>query len=223
MDWDKELFLYLNGFNNEFWDTIMFLVTRQETWFPFFVIILYYFVKNYKNKAVLIFLFLALVIAAADQLSGLMKDSFQRYRPVYEPAIEHLVHNVLRKGGAYGFVSAHAANSFAILFFTSRIFKNRTYAIVMLLWALVFCYSRIYSGVHYPLDILGGAVLGSLVGILLHKLLMFVENRFFFARAPKIEKTSLSSSQSGIMVLVFCIVVSVFFIVSYLLHHYNYL
>lgn len=192
MQWDTELFLYLNSFHNDFWDTIMLMVTRKETWYPFFAIILFYLIKNYRSKSLLIILFLALLILAADQLSVLMKMYFQRFRPVYEPAIEHLVHNVLRKGGLYGFVSSHAANSFAILVFTSSIFKNRSYTALLLFWAVLFSYSRIYSGVHYPLDILGGAVLGVLVGLLLYKLMMFIENHFFYSRSPKIEKTALS-------------------------------
>lgn len=223
MQWDKELFLYLNSFNNDFWDTIMLMVTRKETWYPFFAIILFYTVKNYRSKSLLILLFLALLILASDQLSVLMKMSIQRFRPVHEPAIEHIVHNVLRKGGLYGFVSSHAANSFAILVFTSFVFKNRSYTLLLLFWALLFSYSRIYSGVHYPLDILGGAVLGVLIGLLLYKLMMFVENHFFYSRSPKIEKTALSSTNSGIIWLVFCVLMATVFIVTYLLHHYSYL
>ena len=222
-EWDKELFLFLNGFHSDFWDTVMLMFTRKETWLPFYAIILWYFVRNYRSKAVLIIIALALLVLVSDQLSGLLKDTFQRLRPVYEPSIEHLVHNVLRKGGRYGFVSAHAANSVAILVFTSRIFKNRSYYVLLLVWTLVFCYSRIYSGVHYPLDLFGGALLGWGVGVLVFKLLMFVENHFFFSRSPKIEKTRLPVFQSGIICLVFGVVVSTVFIVTYILHHYNYL
>lgn len=223
MQWDKELFLYLNSFNNDFWDTIMFMVTRKETWYPFFAIILFYILKNYRSKSLLIILFLAFLILAADQLSVLMKMSFQRFRPVHEPAIEHAVHNVLRKGGLYGFVSSHAANSFAILVFTSLILKNRSYTVLLLFWAVLFSYSRIYSGVHYPLDILGGAVLGVLIGLLLFKLMMLIENHFFYSRSPKIEKTALSLTNSVIIWLVFCVLMASVFIVTYLLHHYSYL
>lgn len=223
LNWDKELFLYLNSFHSDFWDTIMLLVTRKETWLPFFVVILYYIVRNYRAKAILIIIGLALVVLGADQLSGLMKIGFQRLRPVYDPSIEHLVHNVLRKGGMYGFVSSHAANSTAILVFTSLIFKRRSYTLLLFLWAVAFCYSRIYSGVHYPFDILGGILLGLGVGLLFYKLTMFVENYFFYTKSPKIEKTALQSEESGIIWLVFIVLVVTFFIVSYLLHHYNYL
>jgi undecaprenyl-diphosphatase len=223
LDWDQKLFLYLNSFHNDFWDTIMLLITRKETWIPLFAVILYFVIKNYRAKAILIILALAVLVLAADQLSGLMKIAFQRLRPVHDPAIESLVHNVLRKGGLYGFVSSHAANSVAILVFTSALFKRRSYFIMMLLWTVAFVYSRIYSGVHYPLDIIGGALLGWGVGYGLNKLLLFIDNHFFFNQQPKIEKTELECGQSGIIWLVFSVLVSTMFIVSFILHHYNYL
>lgn len=133
LDYDTQAFLFLNGFHNGFWDTVMLMVTRKETWLPFYAIILYFFVKKYRSKFILIIIFVALTIVASDQLSLLIKETVQRLRPVYNPAIEHLVHNVLRKGGEYGFVSSHAANSFAIFVFTSRIFKNKRYS-----WLLFF-------------------------------------------------------------------------------------
>jgi len=223
IEFDTELFLYLNSFHNDFWDTIMLLITRKETWYPFYAIIIYYFIKNYRSKSLLVLFFLALTILASDQLSVLIKETVQRLRPVYEPAIENLVHNVLRKGGFHGFVSSHAANSFAILVFTARIFRNKSYRGLLLFWAIIFSYSRIYSGVHYPSDLIGGALLGWVIGIMTHKLLMFVENHFFLARNPKIEKTDLKPIQFRNIFLVFSVLVAAMFIISHLLHYYNYL
>jgi undecaprenyl-diphosphatase len=220
---DKELFLFLNGLHNSFWDTIMLMVTRKETWIPFFVIILFYIIKNYKIKALPIAVFLALTILLSDQLSVLLKDSIQRFRPVHDPVIGPLVHNVLRKGSLYGFVSSHAANGFAIFAFTTSIFKNRNYWFLLLFWAILFSYSRIYSGVHYPLDILGGAVLGWIIGVGCYKLLVLVDNRYFNKRQTKISETILENSQSGIIYLVFIVLMTTVFIVSSILHHYGYL
>ncbi|MCD6354854.1 MAG: phospholipid phosphatase, partial [Prolixibacteraceae bacterium] len=110
LELDKELFLFLNSFYNNFWDTVMLLITRKETWFPFYLVICLVFIKNYRSKSVLILLFLALSVVASDQISVLIKESVQRLRPVYCPEIENMVHNILRKGGLYGFVSSHAAN-----------------------------------------------------------------------------------------------------------------
>ena len=220
---DTELFLYLNSFHNDFWDTMMLMITRKETWIPFFAVILFFIFKNYRSKWWLVVLFLALTVLLADQLSVLLKETIQRLRPVHNPEIEHLVHNVLRKGGLYGFVSSHAANSFALFAFTTRIFRNKGFWLFMLFWAAIFSYSRIYSGVHYPLDILGGAVLGWLIGIGTYKALMFLEIHFFLARNPKIETTNLASRQSGLIFLVFCVLIVTILIMAVILHRYNYL
>jgi undecaprenyl-diphosphatase len=220
---DKEVFLFLNSLHNSFWDTIMLMVTRKETWIPFYLVILFFIIKNYRIKALPIILMIILTIIASDQISVILKDTIQRFRPVHDPVIGPLVHNVLRKGSMYGFVSSHAANGFAIFAFTASIFKNRSYWFLLLFWAILFSYSRIYSGVHYPLDILGGAVLGWIIGTGGYKLLVFVENRFLKKRQPKISETKLENSQSVIIYLVFSVLMTTVFIVSSILHHYGYL
>ena len=136
----------------------MLMITRKETWIPFYAIILFFIIKNYRSKWWIVVLFLAIDVLLADQISVLFKETFQRLRPVHNPEIEHLVHNVLRKGGLYGFVSSHAANAFAIMAFLTYLFRNRGFWVLMFFWSLIFCYSRIYSGVHYPFDIFAGAV-----------------------------------------------------------------
>ena len=220
---DRDVFLFLNGLHNDFWDTIMLMITRKETWIPFYAIIIYYFIKNYRLKAIPILILLTLTIVLSDQVSVILKESIQRFRPVHDPDIGSMVHNVLRKGSLYGFVSSHAANGFAIFIFTSRIFKNRNYKWLILFWAILFAYSRIYSGVHYPLDILGGALLGWGIGELCFKLLMFIENRYLISKSPEIKKTQLSPGQSGIIILVFSVLMFTVFSVSSILHYYGYL
>ncbi|WP_163325628.1 phosphatase PAP2 family protein [Draconibacterium mangrovi] len=220
LELDKDVFLFLNGFHNEFWDTMIILITRQETWIPFFASILFYIIKNYRSKSILILIAIGLLIAATDQFSNVIKDSVQRLRPTHDPAISHLVHIFFGKGGQFGFVSAHAANSVAILVLTSRIFKNRSYYFLTLAWVLVFCYSRIYVGVHYPLDLICGGLIGWFIGWALYRLMMFVENHFFFGRSPKIEKTVLSRKDAGMIALVFLVsVFTVFLLVGQLYFH----
>ncbi len=223
LETDKELFLYLNSFHSDFWDTIMLMVTRKETWLPFYVIILFYIIKNYRGKALLVLLLLVLVVVASDQFSVLLKESVQRLRPVHDPEIGPLVHNVLRKGGLHGFVSSHAANSFAIFVFTSRIFKNRLYSLLLLFWAILFSYSRICSGVHYPLDIVGGALLGLLIGEVFFRFYLFAANRKWFSRLKSDESAHLLNSQAIIIYLVFAVLMVTVFAVTSILHHYNYL
>ncbi len=223
LELDREIFLFLNSFHSDFWDTIMLMVTRKETWLPFYMILLYYIFKNYRNKWWLVLIFLALTITLSDQLSVLMKETIQRLRPVHDPDIRHLVHNVLKKGGLYSFVSSHAANTFALFVFTCRLFKNRGYCFFMFFWALLVSYSRIYTGVHYPLDIIGGALLGWIIAFGCFKMMMFVEKFFFVRRRPKIETTKLKTKQLGQVLLVFLILALTVSIMTYILHRFNYL
>ena len=230
MDWfqkileiDTRWLLYLNSFHNDLWDTIMQMVTLMETWIPFYIIIIFFFIKNYKSKSVSILIFMALTILLSDQLSVLIKESVGRLRPVYNPEIGHLVHNVFPKGGNFGFVSSHAANSFGVFMFTSLIFKNRNYSLLLLFWAILFSYSRIYSAVHYPFDIICGAGLGLLIGFTMFKVMMFVENRYFIVRSPRVGKTRLETAQFAIILLVFSVLVLTAVIVVSMLHYYNYL
>lgn len=223
LELDTELFLYLNSFYNDFWDTIMLIITRKETWVPFYVLIVFYFIKNYRIKSILIILFMALTVLASDQISVLLKETVQRLRPVHQPAIEHLVHNVLGKGGQYGFVSSHAANVFAVFIFTAKVFKNKSYFLLLLFWAVIVSYSRIYTGVHYPLDIIGGAILGLFLGFVLYNLLMLVENQFFIARSPKIKETYLTQQNAKTVFFMFGIMSISVVIMTYILHNFNYL
>lgn len=223
LELDKELFLSLNSLHNDFWDTIMLMVTRKETWIPFYTVILFFIIKNYRIKSVPILFFLALTILFCDQGSVFLKDTIQRFRPVHDPEIGALVHNVLRKGSLYGFVSSHAANSFGIFAFTAALFKNRGYSFLLFLWAVLFSYSRIYSGVHYPLDIAGGAVLGYIAGIVCFKLLMLTENHLLLSGIPRIQKTRLTPAQVKITVLVFTVLIATVLIVTRILHHFEYL
>lgn len=175
--WDKELFLYLNGIHGPFWDYVMTLFTFTTTWLLFYLVVLVIITKRYGRKALLIYLSIAILILLADQISGVLKHSIMRLRPSNDPEVSVLAHIFFRKGGLYGFVSAHAANAFAFATFSSFLFRNRTYTLFIFPWALLIAYTRIYLGVHYPGDILGGALLGSLIGWGIYRLMLLVENR----------------------------------------------
>ncbi len=111
----------------------------------------------------------------------LFKDVFERLRPCHNPAIAELVHTINGKcGGKYGFVSSHATNSFALAVFCGFLFKRHyKYMLwLMLFWAAIVSYSRVYVGVHYPGDIIGGAVLGSLVGLFVFWLMKILNQKF---------------------------------------------
>ncbi len=176
---DKSAFLYLNSYHNDLMDYVMTLFTFTTTWLLFYGTTLYIIIRKYGRKSVPVIISLVLIILLADQLSGVIKHSVMRLRPSNDPVIAPLAHVFFSKGGLYGFVSSHAANAFSFAAFSSLLFRNRGYTIFIYPWACVIVYTRIYLGVHYPGDILGGIVLGSLVGWSIYRLLIYVESLAF--------------------------------------------
>lgn len=171
-DLDTNLFLFLNNFNSDFWDVVMWRLTRKYTWVPLYLGILFLLFRKYRWQAVIPFLFIIAAVTVTDQVSGVMKYFFERPRPSHEPALEGLVHNYGKKGGPFGFVSAHAANSFVLAFITVKAISLRWYSWVIIAWAIIHSYTRIYLGVHYPGDILGGTVLGLFTGWVFYNLML---------------------------------------------------
>jgi len=163
---DTDLFLFLNSINSPFWDGIMWTISARLTWVPLYLIILWMFYRLTGRRVILVLLFVIAAITLSDQLSvHAFKEVFLRLRPCHEPSLEGLVHIVRGKcGGQYGFVSSHAANCFNIAVFSLLLLRKRWFTITILFWAAVVSYSRVYLGVHYPGDIIGGAILGAVIG-----------------------------------------------------------
>ena len=154
---DKELLLNLNGSQSLFWDGFMWVATSTIVWVPVAAMLLYIIIKNKKiQEALLTIVMIALVITLADQIaSGLCKPFFARFRPTQDPNIMYMVDIVNGyRGGRFGFISSHAANTFAISVFLSLLIKRKSLTFMLLFWAVLNSYSRIYLGVHYPGDIL---------------------------------------------------------------------
>ncbi|WP_134090766.1 phosphatase PAP2 family protein [Olivibacter sp. XZL3] len=168
---DTELFLAINGKHNAFFDTIMYWSSDKLFWFPFYAVLLVFLVRIYKKFAIYILLAIAATITLCDQTaSGLLKNLVKRFRPSHEPTLAGLVHlSEAGPGGKYGFVSSHSANAFGLVTFLFFLLpaKYNWLKIILLFWALLVSYSRIYNGVHYPFDILGGALVGVLSGSLI--------------------------------------------------------
>lgn len=169
-DLDTKLFLFLNGLHSEAFDGIMVWISGKTTWWPFYLALLLYLGWTRRWQLVPIVISIALAVTLADQVSvHLFKEVFERLRPCKEPALLDLVHLVNGKcGGMYGFVSSHAANTFAVAMLLLLIARKGWFTALMLSWATVVGYSRIYLGVHYPGDVLGGAILGVLCGLLVY-------------------------------------------------------
>ena len=203
VDIDKSIFLFFNGMHSSFCDVVMALFTRTESWVLFFGVILYYIIRRYRMKSILILLLLALCILIADQFSGLIKDTVQRLRPTHDPTLLNMVHNVLSKGGLYGYFSAHAANTFTVATFTSLLFRNRRYSMLIFCWAIMVSYTRIYLGVHFPFDVLTGVIFGMALGYGIFRLLIYIDKRFFALGLPKLEGTNLRDKDFRYIFIIF--------------------
>lgn len=181
IEWDKAVFLFLNNTHTPFWDHFMWIYTGRLTWVPLILSLLFVlFRKNWK-EAVLVVVALALTITLCDQFaSSLCKPYFARFRPAQDPEFSPFVTNVNGyRGGRYGFISSHAANSFGAVVLLALIFRNRLFTITAVVWAIVNCYSRIYLGVHYPGDILAGTVAGIVIAVIVYAIGVKIRRRLW--------------------------------------------
>ncbi len=160
---DAGIFTTINSWHAFYFDNFMALVTVIITWLPMILMLLYMlYMKKGWRKMLAVLLAVAVVILIADQVSAsIIKPLVGRLRPSRNPDLQATVHLVNQyNGGMFGFVSSHAANCFGIATLLAFLFKNRAFTWFMIAWASLMCYSRIYLGVHYPGDIVCGAILG---------------------------------------------------------------
>jgi undecaprenyl-diphosphatase len=162
---DHNLFLYLNSLHSPFWDQIMWFMSAKLVWIPLYLFIIYLLWRKYGKNIWLVLLFALFAILLTDQISVFIKVHVGRLRPCRDPSMQGLVHLVSGIcGGKFSFVSSHAANTFALAALSAPMLNKRWFTISIFSWAAVVSYSRIYLGVHYPGDVLCGAVLGLIVG-----------------------------------------------------------
>lgn len=169
---DLKLLLFINSWHEPWLDSVMVSLTNGLVWSPLFLIVIGVMIYKFRWQSIAMLLFVALVIFLTDRVSsGLIKPWVGRLRPSHEPDLADLLHIVNGyRGGVFSFVSSHAANAFGVATFLWLILrKNVKWIWVMFIWATIFSYTRIYLGVHYPSDILGGGVLGALIGLLVYK------------------------------------------------------
>lgn len=178
--WDTELLLWLNNANAQWLDQPMFLMTQILFWLPLYLFIIFLLFKKHGKQSGWALLGLTLSIALADQItSAFMKPFFARLRPSHEPSLEGLIHLVNNyRGGLYGFASGHAATTFAAATIVWLLLRDRYRAIrLVFLWASMMTYTRIYLGVHYPGDILVGALIGIGCGWICFKIVSHFLNK----------------------------------------------
>ncbi len=177
---DQKIFVYLNSLGSERYDALWLLITNQLSWIPVFLIILILVFKNLGwRHAVLIILIIAALITLTDQTTNIIKNGFERLRPVNNPEIADLIRAVQRRS-SFSFISGHASNSMAVAFFLFTVMRPYLkYMGFIFLWPLIFAYSRIYLGLHYPFDIICGYIYGILMALIMLRIYIHFRDTFF--------------------------------------------
>lgn len=164
---DKQAMIFLNNLGSSTFDPFWILVSEKWFWIPLYVIFLYFLYKNFNKKSLFyILLFVALGITASDQITNIFKFGFERLRPCHDPSLEGLLREV-KCGGKFGFYSAHSSNSFFVATYLTILLgkKIKQLPYFLFVWAAIVAYSRVYLGMHFPGDIIIGAIMGILLAL----------------------------------------------------------
>lgn len=171
-DIDTQVFLFFHNLRAPFLDQFMWMFSKKLVWIPMYAAILFYLSQNFGWRRAMIWVIaIALTITLADQIcASFIRPFCTRLRPTNpdNPLSEMVTLVNGYRSGRYGFPSCHAANTFALATIVSLIARQQRLAVFMYLWAVVTCYSRVYLGVHYPGDLLVGAIVGSACALLVY-------------------------------------------------------
>lgn len=189
---DKELFLLINqGLSNPFFDWLLPILRNPFTWAPLYLFLIIFFIKHYGKMGIIIVLCTLANFGISDAISShLIKKNIERVRPCNDVEFKDQVKLRVRCGSGYSFTSSHATNHFAMAFFWIVLFRRKWKHVLWLglLWAALISISQVYVGVHYPFDILCGAILGAMIG---------GSSGWFFKRlVPQFFKEQVSDSNS---------------------------
>ncbi|MDR3226427.1 MAG: phosphatase PAP2 family protein [Prevotellaceae bacterium] len=211
--WD-DIFYSLNGSKYVFLDNFFYLVSYKWIWLFFYFCFLAVLVhrKNWK-ESVCVILSITLVICLCDQISSsIMKPLFQQLRPTHHPDFMAQVKIVMGyRGGLYGFVSGHAANTFGFATLMILIFRNKIFSVMIIFFAVVNAYSRVYLGVHFIRDVFAGMIVGVLIGLLVYKIYIFVRYKWIKIEKDELKKPVCSKRKSYFLCMVFCFCLVVLF------------
>lgn len=178
---DTHIFTYLNNLGNPTWDSFWLLFTEKRSHIPLMLVLIYLLFKHLSLKKFILSLIIISAMAAfTDQITNLAKHFFKRPRPCLVPDLEASIRYIAKRCSKYSFFSGHSSNSMAIATLLGLLLKPKfpKALFLLLIWAFMMGYSRIYVGVHYPGDVLTGFSVGILSGLIFYKLYLFTINKF---------------------------------------------
>lgn len=186
LQYDTELFILLNNLGSSTWDDLWLVITNKYAFAPLYAILLFLFYKKYGLKSLLFFIvIIALMVTFTDQITNVFKRTFMRPRPCGVPALEDQIRFIAVRCGKYGFFSGHSSNTMAAAVFAGLMLKSyyKNLIFILLFWSAVVAYSRIYVGVHYPIDIFCGMTFGAISGFMFYRLTQYLLKRFSLTEA----------------------------------------
>ncbi|MEH6762590.1 MAG: phosphatase PAP2 family protein [Maribacter arcticus] len=171
LQWDRETFVYLNSLGIEQYDMFWSIVTKFPPWIPLFVLIItLFFIKSSKREALFMILTLLAMVLFVSTLTDLTKNVFARLRPNNDEEINTLI-RILKSPSGFSFFSGHASSSFSVITFVVLFLRHHfKWVYLFYIWPILFAISRIYVGVHFPVDLIVGALVGILSAWLFYKL-----------------------------------------------------
>jgi len=187
---DRTLFLFINELHHPILDGIMIVITSKLIWIPLYLGIIGFLVYRYGKKAITLVLMFVLMIVAVDQFcTQVLKPSFERLRPCHASDLQPYIHTPNGCGGQYGFVSNHAANTFALAMVMFLLFNYRHPKVKWLfLWTFLISYSRVYLAAHYPADVVAGSIVGGVFAAVFYYFygrlaVVLKDNTYFLVKA----------------------------------------